>query len=468
MLFFQEQYQFQNFFHKMDPPFTPFITASMLMNPKITTQELRESLARLEGVKLEEQGERYGRDEKAKRFYERAIEMYKKAHEKNPNDADSLYNWGRVLYILVDFTSHNNVDVTITQKLDFLDESIDKFRKALSIDANNADALFNLAQALTTKAEFVEDQDETDKAADLLKEAIQAFDRVYVLQIKELEENNCGIEEHDDTNNNGGDGSTETETITEIIPVTKSTIIDTLIANSKALVFLGSIISDHESIESYYTEAIKRLEKASSFVEPSTSSESMTNIQLQWAELFSSQAERVFQETGNVQQHLYEKAIQKLDKVITELDKENAEALCDRELYSNSIKSFESALLIEPKNISILQKLAYLNHMNESLLLPFYQKHHQQGINNGYIKAVDYYKQALDINKDSLETYLFYALELSHLPNKEHEIDECLKEFERRGGSKETIIKWQIDNEELLNSSDISKGFVQTIQKFNA
>ncbi|CAJ0913541.1 9924_t:CDS:2 [Entrophospora sp. SA101] len=428
-----------------------------------------------EGVKLEEQGERYGRDEKAKRFYERAIEMYKNAHEKNPNDADSLYNWGRVLYILVDFASHNNVDVTITQKLDLLDESIDKFRKALSIDANNADALFNLAQALTTKAEFIEDQDETYKAADLLKEAIQAFDRVYVLQIKELEENNCGIEEHDDTNNNGGDGgnenlkgSTETETITEIIPVTKSTIIDTLIANSKALVFLGSIISDHESIESYYTEAIKRLEKASSFVEPSTSSESMTNIQLQWAELFSSQAERVFQETGNVQQHLYEKAIQKLDKVITELDKENAEALCDRELYSNSIKSFESALFIEPKNISILQKLAYLNHMNESLLLPFYQKHHQQGINNGYIKAVDYYKQALDINKDSLETYLFYALELSHLPNKEHEIDECLKEFERRGGSKEIIIKWQIDNEELLNSSDISKGFVQTIQKFNA
>src|SRR5437879_3483223 len=85
----------------------------------------------------------------------------------------------RLFYILVDFispqSSSHDSNVVVTQKLDFLDESIDKFRKALNIEANNSDSWFNLAQALTTKAELLEegDQDKLDKAAELSKEAVQ-------------------------------------------------------------------------------------------------------------------------------------------------------------------------------------------------------------------------------------------------------------------------------------------------------
>jgi hypothetical protein len=42
---------------------------------------------------LEEKGERYGEGDKSKRFYERASEMYAKAHELNKSDSDCLYNW---------------------------------------------------------------------------------------------------------------------------------------------------------------------------------------------------------------------------------------------------------------------------------------------------------------------------------------------------------------------------------------
>jgi hypothetical protein len=43
-----------------------------------------------------------------------------------------------------------------------IDNSIDKFRRALALDGKNADAMFNLGQALNTRAETVQDVDEIE------------------------------------------------------------------------------------------------------------------------------------------------------------------------------------------------------------------------------------------------------------------------------------------------------------------
>ncbi|CAO3576840.1 unnamed protein product [Absidia cylindrospora] len=55
-----------------------------------------------DAVGFEEQGERYATGDRAQRNYERALDMYSKAHGLNDQDADCVYNWGRVITFLLD------------------------------------------------------------------------------------------------------------------------------------------------------------------------------------------------------------------------------------------------------------------------------------------------------------------------------------------------------------------------------
>lgn len=64
---------------------------------------------------------------------------------------------GRVLYILVGFYPAH---ATPEEKLKTLDESIDKFRRALSLDSTKTDAHFNLGQALHMRSELLQDTTE--------------------------------------------------------------------------------------------------------------------------------------------------------------------------------------------------------------------------------------------------------------------------------------------------------------------
>lgn len=47
----------------------------------------------IDAVGFEEQGERYATGDRAQRNYERALDMYSKAHALNDQDADCVYNW---------------------------------------------------------------------------------------------------------------------------------------------------------------------------------------------------------------------------------------------------------------------------------------------------------------------------------------------------------------------------------------
>ncbi|CAG8578695.1 2806_t:CDS:2 [Ambispora gerdemannii] len=487
-----------------------------------TFEELME-----EGVKQEEKGECYQTGEKAERFYERARELYAKAYEKKPNDADCLYNWGRILYILVNFVpSHSPPEL----KLSLLAQSIEKFRAALVMDPDNADALFNLAQALTSQADVIRerDTDGLDDAITSYNEAVQSFERVYVLQQKELmnskppQNNESGNDkvlntESLKTTSSGGsgpgvgsstslisafenlnlkkkgnqassDGEQVIAEVTEITPVTTESLVDTLISIAHTLSCLAALVESLEYAEKCYIQAIQKLELALELDVPSKESE----IQHQWANIYSSQAERAFAETGSMEQveRLYEIAAQKMNSVI-EQDAANVEAICDRgdllteyantlmksvvmskldheperqekirELFDLAIKSFTLALELEPKNSAILEKLASLNFTMSLLPLAAMEKNKPELHNN----ALKYYKRALDADRDNLDTYLCYALVLCHVPGKDgDDVVQTLTEFIERGGNKEFVEEWQMENQELLRSSTIGKEYTSRV-----
>ncbi|KAF9086461.1 hypothetical protein BGX23_008871 [Mortierella sp. AD031] len=232
-----------------------------------------------EGVLLEEKGERYGTGDKARRFYEKAADMYNKACKLNPQDSDCLYNFGRVLYILVDFTH------SPCQKLALLNASIERFRSALIYDAENTDTLFNLGQALTTHAEVIQDHDEEEddedeehdhshgdhddhfhgtpeeRAAAELEEAVTLFDTCYSIQQRELydavQEARSKTEEDDEKK--------PAELIEQELQELSSSagvLIDTLISASAALTSLAFLVGPVDRSHAYYKEAAEKLEIA--------------------------------------------------------------------------------------------------------------------------------------------------------------------------------------------------------------
>ncbi|KAG0262570.1 hypothetical protein BG011_010005 [Mortierella polycephala] len=233
-----------------------------------------------EGVLLEEKGERYATGDKARRYYEKAGDMYNKACKLNPEDSDCLYNFGRVLYILVDFTH------SPCQKLSLLNASIDRFRSALTYDSDNADTLFNLAQALTTHAEVIQDHDEEDedeehdhehkhgdndpyqggspeeRAALELQEAISLFESCYSIQQRDLYDAVHDAKVQEDQEDQEEKPKDLVDQEKQELSNSAGVLIDTLISASQALTSLAFLVETVERSQGYYKEAAKKLEIA--------------------------------------------------------------------------------------------------------------------------------------------------------------------------------------------------------------
>ncbi|KAI7827018.1 hypothetical protein BC939DRAFT_446502 [Gamsiella multidivaricata] len=230
-----------------------------------------------EGVLLEEKGERYGTGDKARRFYEKAGNMYHRACNLNPKDSDCLYNFGRVLYILVDFTQSPR------QKLSLLDASIERFRSALTYDPDNTDTLFNLGQALTTHAEIIQDRDEAEEKEDgdhkhkhdssnhihsspeesaalELQEAISLFETCYSIQQHELYEAVQVAHPKDGNKEEKPEDLAEQEQ--QELSASAGVLIDTLISASQALTSLAFLVETVERSQAYYKQATQRLDVA--------------------------------------------------------------------------------------------------------------------------------------------------------------------------------------------------------------
>ncbi|KAF9898453.1 hypothetical protein BX616_004006 [Lobosporangium transversale] len=223
------------------------------------------------------EGERYGTGDKARRYYEKAGDMYNKACKLNPEDSDCLYNFGRVLYILVDFTH------STCQKLSLLNASIVRFRSALHYDPDNTDTLFNLGQALTTHAEVVQDHEEDEEDGDgqdhrhgdednfqgspeeravlELLEAIKLFETCYSIQQRELY---AAVQQASSKDNGVTEEKTEGSGEHEKQELSNSAgvLIDTLISASQALTSLAFLVDTVERSQTYYKQAKDRLEIA--------------------------------------------------------------------------------------------------------------------------------------------------------------------------------------------------------------
>jgi tetratricopeptide (TPR) repeat protein len=186
-----------------------------------------------------------------------------------------LLSSGRVLYILVDFTH------SPCQKLSLLNASIERFRSALNYDSDNADTLFNLAQALTTHAEVIQDHDEEEeeeehdhdhshgdhdhshgspeeRAATELQEAIALFESCYSIQQRELY---AAVREAQQP-----EGDNEDEESAEMrqqeLASSAGVLIDTLISASQALTSLAFLVDTVERSQGYYQQASEKLEIA--------------------------------------------------------------------------------------------------------------------------------------------------------------------------------------------------------------
>ncbi|KAJ3046098.1 hypothetical protein HDV00_003848 [Rhizophlyctis rosea] len=324
-----------------------------------------------EALSLEDKGDRYRDGEKARRFYERACMMYERAATFKA-DAEVMYNWGRLSLLLAEFS---NPPYSITEKAALFTSSISKFRAVVDLEPENADNLFNLAQALRGKAELILDPSEgansggEASAVKLLEEAGRVLDVVFTIQKKEFEsassgavtDNHAGCEGCTTCANEGDQMEVENTqtppdtqegehsdhhheeefaTVDEIHAVTVDSLIDTLNTHAQVLSMLSREIAEPESAV-LFDQAIARLRLAAEYAERGgPECQGGVEVQMRWAEVLSDRADIVAQSMGYVNKALFQEAIERLDGVLR-VQPRNAEALCDK---GDALCSYAEAL----------------------------------------------------------------------------------------------------------------------------
>lgn len=143
-----------------------------------------------------------------------------------------------------------------------LEEALASHRYALGLDQDNADTIFNTAQVLTSMGEetFKDDSASDASAVRYLKEALELLQRCIILQESHYTEFQQQLAEALSTSEQAGDGgvmhleqthepqgSTDAGTAQErwvsvIEPVTKDTLIDTIIASLSTMTTLCGIL----------------------------------------------------------------------------------------------------------------------------------------------------------------------------------------------------------------------------------
>ncbi|KAL2074641.1 hypothetical protein VTL71DRAFT_8419 [Oculimacula yallundae] len=140
------------------------------------------------GVDFEEAGEKWrgGDAAKSTRFFVRAIDCYDEGLRKFPNSFDLAYNKARVQYEL---TQHPKLLQQLPGSLlDLLQTALTSSKLALSLNEENADALFNLAQVLTSLAEKLSESSTDGSTLHLIEEALRLFQLCLEYQEKQAKE----------------------------------------------------------------------------------------------------------------------------------------------------------------------------------------------------------------------------------------------------------------------------------------
>lgn len=197
---------------------------------------------------------------KSLRFARRANELYEEGLSKWPRNLDLAYNKARLeLEIATHPLLAKHLDVPI---IDLLYQSLRSHEYALSLDQDNADALFNAGQVLTSIAEQVaKDDDASDtEALNYLEQALEYQDRCLLLQKDKYAEtqrihDEATCQEFESDDDDGGakvDSSTTTtyedreeqeQWFSVVEPVTAHTLVDTILAQLSTLTTLCSILN---------------------------------------------------------------------------------------------------------------------------------------------------------------------------------------------------------------------------------
>ncbi|KNC97822.1 uncharacterized protein SPPG_06818 [Spizellomyces punctatus DAOM BR117] len=309
-----------------------------------------------EALSLEDKGDRYVSGIKAHRFYTRATEMYAQAHRLVPSDMQVLYNWGRILLLLSEFTDPAPVP---EDRKNLLQESIEKLRQGAQ--DGNVDCLFNLSQALRGFAEVVLEEGVGDVSEGVrgLVEADCVLDKVFCTQVGEWERSREGgdekgkekevelegqvctahsheestVEEDQEEKHEERQGEDDYEMVTKVDSTTLSTLLDTLNAHIQTLTLLFKELSDPEST-AYYEKSLEKLSHGQTLLSKYASTIDVKDVSaytaefgIRGAEIFAARADSVLEQYRRLETSCYEEALKKLDGVLS-TDKKNVEALC--------------------------------------------------------------------------------------------------------------------------------------------
>ncbi|KAL5336336.1 hypothetical protein BJX70DRAFT_400733 [Aspergillus crustosus] len=248
------------------------------------------------GVEQEEAGEKWRAGDAAKslRFFMRAVTTYDEGLQRYPNAFDLAYNKARVQY---EITQHPKLASQLSTPLaEVLQVALHSHREALRLEQDNADALFNTAQVLTSLAEVVTDtkrplEEQLNQAVRFLQEAVELFQRCLVLQelrytemqedIRQMESGEFGqpeqmeqmqdVQEELDDTDSKEPGQEQWAAVVE--PVTKDTLVDTAVAQLDALATICNLLTYGPCaglnwVEEYSTELLQ--EKITAYVEGSS------------------------------------------------------------------------------------------------------------------------------------------------------------------------------------------------------
>lgn len=152
-----------------------------------------------------------------------------------------------------------------TPLISVLQQTLVSHRYALSLDPGNADTLFNIGQVLTSIAEEISNDDSASgpDAVAYLEEALEFFQRCLVLQelrytqsqemaaeslraSREASEEDASMQEIVDMQDSPDAGSEKEQWASIIEPVTKDTLIDTIIAQLSTSTTLCSILGSSQ------------------------------------------------------------------------------------------------------------------------------------------------------------------------------------------------------------------------------
>ncbi|CAO3667584.1 unnamed protein product [Umbelopsis ramanniana] len=362
------------------------------------------------------------------------------------------------------------------ERLNLLDKSISRFRKVLDMQTNNADAMFNLAQGLTVRADLVEDvdgiMDAHGEAAQALQEAVSLYESAYELQEKLHQQQ---------THGGGSSSSSNTPIAISKAPVTAFTLIETLTSLVDATRSLGEMLDDFEDVQLLYKAALSKISLAYGILAESTESEEDTPAIVQLyqshASLLAALADRTFTDTGALDEKSYKTAIETLAKVVI-LDQDNVEAHCDLgdlfggyaqakmrtctdqdissqeekslwELYTEATRCFQTALDYQPDNLNTLFKLGDIHFTRAQLPFAIARKQKTQ-----LLKSAEYwYKHAVDLETSDLEGgWLPWAMSAwaiakwaDHM-EKLTEAENILKLWVEQGGSLDLLKEVGRDN----------------------